>query len=546
MPTSGVAVSLEGDTAIVGASGHGNGAGRAYVFVREDGAWTQRDILRPYDGSAWDRFGCSASLDAGTVVMGAYRNDDLGENSGCAYVFTSSDGVWTQQAKLLPDDGAAEDFFGLAVALEGDTAVVGADGDDDNGSRSGSAYVFTRTDGVWTQQAKLLPDDGAAYANFGDALSVDGDTAIVGAYWDDHTDFRSGSAYVFVRDSGVWTQQAKLSPEDAGRQNFFGESVAVDGDTAFVGATQAGRENASSGAVYVFGRDDGHWVEQARFLPSDGAAQDDFGASISLDGDTLIAAALFDDVNGVSSGSAYILNPASVGHELPPCNVADLAAPHGLLDLQDIYAFIGSYQDGCTISAPIEPISAHRSYEIELQVGGQYEFYNEETTDFGPWIHTTYMGQSVIDEQGVDLTLWANICDEYVYMMTNLSFRFRLAAPAVFDLEAYADETHYGAYVANNPRFGVLRVGDASGWGLVFGDNSGHISQTVPLTPGEYYVSAYAAGSGFDFDCSSSELSCEFFVTDWSCSPGDIAEPFGVIDLGDINAFVSEFLAGCP
>jgi hypothetical protein len=129
--------------------------------------------------------------------VGAYFDDDIGTDSGSAYVFTRGGGVWTQQAKLTAADGAASDLFGYSLSLSGDTLAVGAYGDDDNGSASGSAYVFTRSGGVWTQQAKLTAGDGAASDYFGYSLSLSGDSLAVGAYLDDDNGTDSGSAYVF-------------------------------------------------------------------------------------------------------------------------------------------------------------------------------------------------------------------------------------------------------------------------------------------------------------------------------------------------------------
>jgi len=119
------------------------------------------------DGAEQDRLGISVSISGDTAVIGAYWDDDNGDDSGSAYVFIRNDGVWTQQAKLLPDDGERLDEFGASVSLSGDTVVIGARLDDDNDNASGSAYVFTRNEGVWTQQAKLLPGEGAAGSEVG-------------------------------------------------------------------------------------------------------------------------------------------------------------------------------------------------------------------------------------------------------------------------------------------------------------------------------------------------------------------------------------------
>ena len=305
----GYSVSVSGDTAVVGAyrdDDMGNFAGAAYVFLRSGGIWTQQAKLLAADGAADDMFGYSVSVSGDTAVVGAHGDDDKGTASGSAYVFLQSGGVWTQEAKLVPGDGAPQDFFGQAVSVSGDTAVVGAYGDDDKGSQSGSAYVFLRSGGIWTQQAKLLASDGAASNWFGrSAVSVSGDTAVVGAWGDDDLGTVSGSAYAFVRSGGTWTQQAKLLASDGAYDDRFGTSVSVSGDTAVVGAFTDDLGNGS-GSAYVFVRSGGNWTQHAKLLAADGAAGDLLGWSVSVSGDTAVVGAIYDDDMGLESGSAYV------------------------------------------------------------------------------------------------------------------------------------------------------------------------------------------------------------------------------------------------
>ena len=214
------------------------------------------------DGAEGDSFGNSVALDGDTALVGAYRDNDRGLSSGSAYFFTRSGGLWTQQQKLTASDGAEGDSFGNSVALDGDTALVGAYIDDDRGSESGSAYFFTRSGGVWTQQQKLTASDGAEGDSFGSSVALDGDTALVGAYGDDDLGSNSGSAYIFTRSGGVWTQQAKLTALDGAAWDSFGYSVALDGDTVLVGANGDDDLGSNSGSVYFF-------------HPSDAAARSD-------------------------------------------------------------------------------------------------------------------------------------------------------------------------------------------------------------------------------------------------------------------------------
>jgi len=304
----GRSISISGDTAIVGANGdddNGISSGSAYVFVRDTaGDWTEQQKLLASDGAASDVFGESVSISGDTAIVGARGDDDNGSNSGSAYVFVrDTAGVWTEQQKLLASDGAAGDYFGRSVSISGDTVIVGAYWDDDNGTSSGSAYVFVRdTAGDWTEQQKLLASDGAASDYFGTSVSISGDIAIVGANGDDDNSSNSGSVYVFVRDTaGVWTEQ-KLLASDGAASDGFGGSVSISGDTAIVGASG----DDYNGSAYVFVRDTvGDWTEQ-KLLASDGVSNDSFGVSVSISGDTTIVGAYNDDVNGINSGSAYV------------------------------------------------------------------------------------------------------------------------------------------------------------------------------------------------------------------------------------------------
>jgi len=200
------------------------------------------------DAAADDRFGMCVSLNEDTALIGSVLDDDNGvSNSGSVYIFTRSgaDGTFTQQSKLHASDAAASDLFGRSVSLYGDTALIGAIEDDDNGaSASGSVYVFTRSsaDGTFAQQAKLHANDAAASDLFGTSVSLYGDTALIGAIEDDDNGASaSGSVYVFTRSSadGTFAQQAKLHANDAAASDLFGTSVSLYGDTALIGAELA-------------------------------------------------------------------------------------------------------------------------------------------------------------------------------------------------------------------------------------------------------------------------------------------------------------------
>jgi hypothetical protein len=261
------------------------------------------------DADPGDQLGLGVDLDGDIAVVGAYADDVFGADSGSAYVYVRSGTVWTEQAKLVPSDGALEDNFGLRVAVSGETALIGAPHDDDAGLDTGSAYAFVRGGTTWSEQQKLTAPDATAGDQFGRWVSLDGDTALLCAYLDDNggqTD--AGSAYVFVRSGTTWSAQQKLFPPVPQTSAWFSRSVALDGDTAVIGASREDTVNgANTGAVYVFVRSGTTWTRQASLLAPDGGVGDQFGESTFVDGDTLIVGAHKDDVNGVfNAGSAYV------------------------------------------------------------------------------------------------------------------------------------------------------------------------------------------------------------------------------------------------
>ncbi|MCP4494316.1 MAG: hypothetical protein GY820_44500, partial [Gammaproteobacteria bacterium] len=295
----GSSVALFGSTALIGAWGDNDGGpstGSAYIFSDDDsGNWSQQAKLTAADEAAFDdRFGYSVSLYGDTALIGAYMageyGDENGANSGAAYIFTDDGlGNWSRQARLTSADATADDLFGRSVAIDGDTVLVGALGDDDNGSYSGSAYIFTRDAyGSWSQQAKLIATDGAAGDWFGDSVSVYGDTALVGAHLDDDNNENSGSAYIFTHDGfGNWSQHAKLTVADGGAYYYFGNSVSLYGDVALVGSYRYGSNSFGSGSAYIFSDDgSGNWTQQQKLVANDAAAADYFGSSVAISGTT--------------------------------------------------------------------------------------------------------------------------------------------------------------------------------------------------------------------------------------------------------------------
>jgi hypothetical protein len=263
------------------------------------------------DGAESDYFGWSVAISGDTAVVGNSDDDAPGgTDAGSAFVFVRSGGVWTQQAHLFASDAEEFDYFGSSVAISGDTAVVVAPNDDTpGGTDAGSAFVFVRRGGVWTEQAHLFASDGAAGDFFARSIAISGDTVVAGTTRDDTPGGGdAGSAYVFVRRGGVWTEQAHLFAYDGAAGDSFGRSVAISGDTAVVGASNddtAGGTDA--GSAYVFVRSGGVWTQRGHLFAYDGAADDLFGFAVAISGDTVVVGAWLDDSpGGTDAGSAYI------------------------------------------------------------------------------------------------------------------------------------------------------------------------------------------------------------------------------------------------
>lgn len=298
----GYSVAISETVCIVGAhqnNDNGNVSGSAYLFDTR----TAKQIakLLPTDGERGDRFGQSVGIDEPACIVGARHDGDNGYDSGSAYLFDTATG--RQLAKLLPADGAENDYFGHSVAISGTTCVVGAPEDEDNGSNSGSAYLFDTSTAI--EVAKLLPVDGAAYDNFGYSVAISGTICIVGAYGDDDNGTSSGSAYLFDTSTGM--QIIKLLPNDGAPDDHFAIAVAISGTTAIAGAKHNDEFAKGSGSAYLFDTTTGAQI--AKLLPTDGALRDWFAHSVAISGATSFVTAPNDDDNGDDSGSAYVFHP---------------------------------------------------------------------------------------------------------------------------------------------------------------------------------------------------------------------------------------------
>jgi hypothetical protein len=307
----GYAVSLSGDRALIGAiqdDQNGSNSGAAYVFEFDGAGWSQTAKLTPSDGAANEGFGFSVGLAEDRALVSARFNDEGGVAAGAVYVFEFNGIDWVETAKLTPGDGAGGDLFGHALSLSGDRVLVGARDDDTDLVGAGSAYVFEFDGSSWVETAKLTASDAGASDQFGQAVSLSGDRALVGASNNDESGNGAGAAYVFEFDGTTWNQVAKLLASDGSEFDFFGISVSLFGDRVAVGADREDAAASNAGAVYVFEHDGSGWIETAKLLASDGALDDRFGISTDLQADRLFVGAYLDDDTATDTGAVYVFD----------------------------------------------------------------------------------------------------------------------------------------------------------------------------------------------------------------------------------------------
>jgi hypothetical protein len=359
----GFSVAIDRDTIVVGAQGEdggatgvngasdesANGSGAAYVFVRGGTAWKQEAYLKASNASAGDLFGYAVAVSGDLIVVGAFAEDgasvgvngdatsDGAVDSGAAYAFVRREGRWSQEAYLKASNSQAGDGFGLSVAVSGETVAIGAPHEDGGSSgvdgnpasnglaNSGAAYVFERRSGRWRQQAYLKASNPGSVDLFGWALAVDRDTLVAGAPTEDSranevdgdasndTAPSAGAAYVFLRQSGQWGQQAYLKGSKTESLAHFGFAVAASGDVVAVGApaVAAGNPGKNAELAYVFERSDGTWAEAGFVTSFDVAADDEFGTGVALDSDGVVVGAPKKDgedtgAGATASGAVYV------------------------------------------------------------------------------------------------------------------------------------------------------------------------------------------------------------------------------------------------
>lgn len=337
----GYSVAISGDTVVVGSpyeatnsvgqndeSLHASGA--VYVFVRTGTSWSEQAYLKAPNPQAGAEFGMSVAIDGDTLVVGSYAEDvsdpnnpsNVIENAGAAYIFTRNGTTWSQQAHLIASNPNDSDNFGIRVAIDEDTLVVGAYLEDSNGASqsdntlnaAGAAYVFTRSGTIWSQQAYLKASNLDSADRFGFRVAIYEDTIAVGAIAEasngsspsDNSVAYAGAVYIFTRTGTDWNEQAYLKASNANAGDWFGINMAIFEDTLVVGANyedsngsnQNDNSMSSAGAVYIFTRTGNSWTQQTYLKSPKPESSQEFGEAIALDGDTLVVGSHGESVDG--------------------------------------------------------------------------------------------------------------------------------------------------------------------------------------------------------------------------------------------------------
>ncbi len=313
----GHAVDIDGDVAVVGSvlddNSHGGDAGAVYVYERTGGVWIQSAKLEAANGATSDLFGVSVAIDEDTIVVGASLDDTAGGgDAGSVYVFARCGGAWTQLSQLFHPTGAASDYFGAGVSIDGDTILVGCYADNTCAGDSGSAWVFVRNDSgtpndlcddTWALQSQLVPSVCQVGAQFGIRVDIQGDRAVVGANGEDSPEIDRGAAYVFERSGTAWSQTTQLLAGDGTGGDQFGVDVALDGNRILVGSYLDDAPEGDRGSTYYFERQAGFWLFQQKLVASNGTGGNAFGHALDLEGDIALVGAYG---YGSSTGLAYL------------------------------------------------------------------------------------------------------------------------------------------------------------------------------------------------------------------------------------------------
>lgn len=262
---------------------------------------TQSQLLLASDGQSDDMFGNSLAVSGDFAVFGTPQDDDINNNSGAAYIYEKTGTTWNFSEKLTASDSESADRFGEAVDIDGDYIVVGAyqakNGTTEN---TGTAYIYKRNGATWELQTKIYANDSEVADNFGKTVAISGEYIVVGA---PNEDLGTGAAYVFHRSDETWTQVTKFIENDAEEWDYFANSVDIDGDYIVAGTWHNNAAGSNSGAAYIFYNNGETWEFQAKLVADDASVDAAMGYSVAISGNSVVAGA--HAVEG-ATGAAYI------------------------------------------------------------------------------------------------------------------------------------------------------------------------------------------------------------------------------------------------
>lgn len=310
----GNSVGISNDRVVVGSEFNtnalGNNAGAAYVFEKSGGSWNQVAKLTAFGASKSVKFGECVVIDGDVIVVGNRQDGSVGNNSGAAFVFERLAGTWTGVAKLIASDASRNDLSADALAVQGNRIVMGSYRNDASGGNSGAAYVFDKIGGTWQETGKLVAQDSAG--EMSRSIALDGGRILLGARRDGTRGSDAGAGYVFELQNGSWVQSAKLFASNAASGDLLGEACGLEGDRLVLSSHFNDLGGTDSGTAFVFELRNGSWVEVDRLKGSDTVSGDQFSHSIGMSGDYIVAGAPF---NNGSRGAGYIFSydPAACG-----------------------------------------------------------------------------------------------------------------------------------------------------------------------------------------------------------------------------------------
>jgi hypothetical protein len=368
--TFGQVVAISGKTALISEEPtnlSGGLPGLVRVYTETDGTWKQTATLTASNGTNGDGFGEAIAFDGTTAFIGAPNAEVTDKNGitlphGAMYVFSDSNGTWTQTQEITASDGAFDDLFGDSVALSGNTLMVGAIGATINSNNAqGAVYVFTDSNGTWTQQQKLVSGNGAEYDKFGYSIAIDGTNALISSpFTTVNGNSGFGTVYAFTNTNGTWNQSAMIEPANTGPGYYhFGNSLALSGDNALIGQPNS-TNTEIPGAVYAFTNSGGSWTQAQTLHASDAAAYDYFGTALALHGNQFVTSApganlQISDSDYYSQGAAYIFsNDSGSWQQQQKLTASDATNFYDLgnsVALSDTTAVIGDYAAGTAAGA---------------------------------------------------------------------------------------------------------------------------------------------------------------------------------------------------